>query len=97
MTIDLGETTHISYVGGTFMQLAGPGVFMPEKVDVWVSENGVDFAFVATIWNDVSTSNPDLLFKSFDVVCDQSARYVRYHAYRSPMRGFLFLDEVVIN
>ena len=97
VTIDLGETTHISYVGGTFMQLAGPGVFMPEKVDVWVSENGVDFAFVATIWNDVSTSNPDLLFKSFDVVCDQSARYVRYHAYRSPMRGFLFLDEVVIN
>ena len=97
VTIDLGESTKISYVGGTFMQLIGPGVFMPEKVDVLVSDNGVDFTLVATVWNDISTSNPDLLFKSFDVICDQSARFIRYHAYRSPMRGFLFLDEVVVN
>lgn len=97
VTIDLGELTDVSYIGGTFMQLIGPGVFMPEKVDVWVSEEGSDFKQVTTIWNDISTSNPDLLFKSFDVVCDTKARYVRYHAYRSTMRGFLFLDEVVVN
>lgn len=97
VTIDLGELIQVSYIGGTFMQLIGPGVFMPEKVDVWVSENGSDFTQVTTIWNDVSTRNPDLLFKNFDVVCDVKARYVRYHAYRSTMRGFLFLDEVVVN
>ena len=97
VTIDLGELTDVSYIGGTFMQLIGPGVFMPEKVDVWVSEEGLDFTLVATIWNDISTSNQDLLFKSFDVVCDTKVRYVRYHAYRSTMRGFLFLDEVVVN
>ena len=97
VTIDLGELTQVNYVGGSFMQLIGPGVFMPEKVDVLVSENGTDFTLVATIWNDISTSNADLLFKSFDVICDTKARYVRYHVYRSPMRGFLFLDEVVVN
>ena len=97
VTIDLGELTQVNYVGGSFMQLIGPGVFMPEKVDVLVSENGTDFTLVATIWNDISTSNADLLFKSFDVICDTKARYVRYHAYRGPMRGFLFLDEVVVN
>lgn len=97
VTIDLGEMTKISYVGGTFMQLVGPGVFMPEKVDILVSENGIDFTLLTTVWNDVSTSNPDLLFKSFDTICDAEVRYVRYHAYRSTMRGFLFLDEVIIN
>ena len=97
VTIDLGKLIQVSYIGGTFMQLIGPGVFMPEKVDVWVSENGSDFTQVTTIWNDVSTRNPDLLFKNFDVVCDVKARYVRYHAYRSTMSGFLFLDEVVVN
>ena len=97
VTIDLGEMTKVSYIGGTFMQLIGPGVFMPEKVDVLVSENGTDFEHLATVWNDISTSNPDLLFKSFDLVCNTTARYIRYHAYRSPMRGFLFLDEVVVN
>lgn len=53
------------------MQLKGPGVFMPQKVDILVSEDGENYA--------------------------KKARYVRYHAYRSTMRGFLFLDEVVVN
>ena len=28
------------------MQLIGPGVFMPQKVDVLVSENGTDFTWL---------------------------------------------------
>ena len=40
VTIDLGSVQDVHYVGGTFMQLIGPGVFMPEKVDIYVSEDG---------------------------------------------------------
>lgn len=97
VTIDLGSVRDVSYVGGTFMQLIGPGVFMPRKVDILVSEDGVDFRLVTTVWNDVSVKAPDLLFRSFDTICEVKARYVRYHAYRSTMRGFLFLDEIVVN
>ena len=95
--VDLEQLTDLSYIGGTFMQLIGPGVFMPEKVDIWVSENGEDYSRVTTVWNDISTSDSNLLFKSFDVVCDVKARFVRYHAYRSTKRGFLFLDEIIVN
>ena len=97
VTIDLETTQMINYIGGTFMQLKGPGVFMPEKVDILVSDNGEDFELLETIWNDVPTSDENLLFKSFDTICKVKARYIRYHAYRSTMRGFLFLDEVVVN
>ena len=97
VTVDLEDVQQVSYVGGTFMQLIGPGVFMPSKVDILVSENGVDFELVETVWNDVPTSAEQLLFKEFHTICNVKARYVRYHAYRSTMRGFLFLDEVVIN
>ena len=97
VTIDMGESTRISYIGGTFMQLAGPGVFMPEKVDILISEDGENFTHVATVWNDISVTCPELLFRSFDTICDVDARYVRYHACRSTMRGFLFLDEIVVN
>lgn len=97
VTIDMGESTRISYIGGTFMQLTGPGVFMPEKVDILVSEDGENFTHVATVWNDISVTDPELLFRNFYTICDVDARYVRYHAYRSPMRGFLFLDEIVVN
>lgn len=97
VTVDLGNVQTVSYVGGTFMQLIGPGVFMPSKVDILVSEDGENFTLVATVWNDVPVTTPDLLFKDFSTICDCQARYVRYHAYRSTMRGFLFLDEVVVN
>ncbi|MBQ3250141.1 MAG: family 20 glycosylhydrolase [Bacteroidales bacterium] len=97
VTIDMGSVQPVSYVGGTFMQLIGPGVFMPRKVDILVSEDGEDFTYVATIENDVPTSAEELTFRTFETSCDLNARYIRYHAYRSTMRGFLFLDEVVVN
>ena len=97
VTIDLEAIQQISYVGGTFMQLIGPGVFMPHKVDIYASEDGVSFNLVKTVWNDVSTSQEELTFKEFHTICDVQARYIRYHACRSTMRGFLFLDEIVIN
>ena len=97
VTIDLETVQQISYIGGTFMQLIGPGVFMPRKVDIYVSEDGVNFDLIQTVWNDVSTSQEELSFKEFHTICDKQARYVRYHAYRSTMRGFLFLDEIVVN
>lgn len=97
VTVDLESVQPISYVGGTFMQLKGPGVFMPSKVEILVSEDGENYRLIETVWNDIPTSAEELQFKTFQTECDVRARYVRYHAYRSTMRGFLFLDEVVIN
>ena len=79
------------------MQLKGPGVFMPHKVDIYVSEDGTDFTHVAQVPNDVSVDDEDLIFRSFETTCGVDARYIRYHAVRSLMRGFLFLDEIVVN
>ena len=97
VTIDLEKITKVSYIGGTFMQLKAPGVFVPQKVDILVSEDGIEFTLVETVWNDIPVTASELLFKTFHTVCDKDIRYVRYHAYRSTMRGFLFLDEIVVN
>lgn len=97
VTVDLGSVKPVRYVGGTFMQLIGPGVYMPQKVDVYISEDGRSFTHIAEIWNDVPTDASDLLFRSFDTICNADARYIRYHAKRSVKRGFLFLDEIVVN
>lgn len=97
VTIDLGEVKPVSYVGGTFMQLKGPGVFMPRQVEILGSEDGVEYETLAIIENDVPVSAEDLRFRSFDTSCEIRARYIRYHASRSTMRGFLFLDEIIVN
>ena len=95
--IDLETVQDIHYIGGTFMQLKGPGVFMPEKGEIQVSSDGENFIQVAEVWNDVSVNLEELLFKSFDTICNVQARYIRYRAARSTMRGFLFLDEGIVN
>lgn len=97
VTIDLGAVKPVTYVGGTFMQLKGPGVFMPSQVEILASGDGVDYETIALIENDVPTSAEELTFRSFDTSCDIRARYIRYHASRSTMRGFLFLDEIIVN
>lgn len=95
--IDLETISDIHYIGAGFMQLTGPGVFMPEKVEISVSSDGKNYVELGTVWNDVPTSVSELLFRNFDMICDVSARYIRYHAYRSPQRGFVFIDEIVVN
>ena len=98
VTLDLGEVTDIHYIGGTFMQLVSPYVFMPKKADIYVSEDGKDFVHLAEVWNDVSLRTEDLVFRSFDTVCDMKARYVRYTASRNDeIGGWLFIDEIVVN
>lgn len=96
ITIDLEEILPITSVSATFMQLRGPGVFLPSQVDILISEDGQKFTLIGTIENDIPTEAEELLFKDFGVHGAYKARYIRYHAHRSTARGFLFLDEVVI-
>ena len=98
VVLDMGEVKPIRYVGGTFMQLVGPWVFMPTKVDIYVSEDGQNFTHLAEVWNDVSLRTEDLVFKTFDAICNTKARYIRYKAERSKVKGgWLFIDEIVVN
>jgi hexosaminidase len=97
VVIDMESVQDVHYVGGTFMQLIGPGVFMPEKVNIYASEDGVNYVQLAQVWNDVSYDDDHLLFRSFDTICNVKARYIRYHAVRSYKRGFIFLDEIIVN
>ncbi len=97
VTIDLGEKMQVNYIGGTFMQLVGPDVIMPEYVIISVSNDGENFREITKVWNDVSTSVKDLLFKDFSTICNEQVRYIRYQAARSTKGGWLFLDEIVIN
>ena len=96
--VDLGKKDEIRYIGGTFMQISGPDVYMPERVEIYTSDDGEEFTLLSVCWNDVPDSTGDLLFKEFSTVCATSARYVRYKAYRNPgKRGWLFIDEIVVN
>lgn len=94
VTIDMGEIMDLGYVSAKFMQLTGPGVYMPDYVVVSVSENGVDFREVGRLRNDVSTSTSTLVLKDFAIRFGAKGRYVRLFAKKHA--GFQFIDEIVV-
>ena len=98
VTVDLGEVKPLHYFGATFMHSEGAWVHLPEKVEFEVSDDGVTFTPVATVWCDVPSDFPKLLFKDYGTAVNASGRYVRMHAFRNPRPGaWLFTDEFVIN
>ena len=93
--VDLEQPTAITSVSADFMQICGPGVFMPAQIVVSVSVDGENFAELKTIDNEV-VRDDEVTFKTFGWEGETEARYVRYQARRSDFGGFLFIDEVVI-
>ncbi|MGN1045667.1 MAG: family 20 glycosylhydrolase [Candidatus Cryptobacteroides sp.] len=98
VTIDLGQATDIHYVGATFMQIKGPEIFLPERAEVYLSSDGIDFTPAGTSFNELPADTDAQLFRDFNIICDTTARYIRYVARRNrSVGGWLFVDEIVIN
>lgn len=96
VVVDLGAPTDISHVDADFMQICGPGVWMPAKVEILVSDDNENYRSVAVLTHDVKKSN-QVEFKNFGWDGNTRCRYVRYKAETDPeIGGVLFTDEIVI-
>ncbi len=96
LTIDLEKETPIKNVTADFMQICGPGVFMPKQVIISVSNDGKEFTELAKIDHQV-VKDDAVAFKAFGWEGEANARYVRYQAeIDRNFGGFLFVDEIVI-
>ena len=93
--IDLEEVMDVSSIAADFMQICGPGVFMPCLVEIAVSEDGENYTKIADIeWEVILDELPS--FKAFGWEGETRARYIRYKAHRSKYTGFLFVDEIIV-
>ena len=96
VTIDLEKETAIKEVNADFMQICGPGVFMPKEVIISVSNDGQEFTELTKIAHEV-VKDDAVSFKNFAWTGEANARYVRYQAnIDRNFGGFLFVDEIVI-
>lgn len=95
--IDLGEIREVREVSADFMQMCGPDVYLPEAVEISISEEGKEYVGIAELAHEVVRDEKPS-YKTFAWKSDTPvrARYVRYRAIRSAFRGFLFTDEVVV-
>lgn len=96
VTIDMESRAELTTLGVSFMQQTGPGVYMPDSVVLSLSDDGKSFRTIKTLQNDIPTTNPALIFKTFRFdLQGEKARYIRIFA-KNGKRGFLFADEIVV-
>lgn len=94
--IDLEVETILNSFAANFMQLTGPGVYMPKYVEVSVSNDGKTFNSVLKIENDIPENHDRLIFKNFKGdFKQQKARFVKVFARNN--KGFIFTDELILN
>lgn len=95
VVIDLEKETPVRFVGADFMQVCGPGVFMPAEVIISASSDGENFTELKRISHKV-VKDDKVSFLNFGWEGEASARYIRYQATYGEFGGFLFTDEVVV-
>ncbi|WP_143306745.1 glycoside hydrolase family 20 protein [Chitinophaga vietnamensis] len=96
VTIDLDQAEDLQSLSVGFMQLTGPGVYMPAFVEVLVSDDGTHFKKVQQVDNDIPVTDAALSFKDFKFrLSGYKARYIRVHA-KNAQKGFLFADEIIV-
>lgn len=93
--IDLEKIQNIQSVSADFMQICGPGVFMPSEVIISTSKDSHSYIELVHLYNEVIRDD-SVSFRTFAWKGDTDARYIRYQAKRSHHGGFLFLDEIIV-
>ncbi len=105
--IDLQRETEIKELGGSFLQAAGPWIWMPDRIDFETSNDGINFTHVAEIKPNFPQREMTPTIKEFtQAITPTKARYVRIRAYNigkipawHPGAGgdpWIFVDEVFI-
>lgn len=102
VVLDMGEVTPLNSIAIDFMQAPGAWVHLPEKVEFELSDNGVDFTPLETVWSEVDPYYPKIMMKDYVVTPapDTKARYIRIKANRIKRpdgSACLFTDEIIVN
>ena len=107
VTVDLGEPTNITRLAGSFLQDQGSWIFMPEKVEFFISNDGKNFKSVGVVENEVAQDAEDAVIQELDINKRLNARYVRMVATNpgpcpewhvgAGEPSWIFCDEVIID
>ena len=103
--IDLGEVKVIRSVAPTFLFDQESWIFLPEKVEISLSDDNIVFNNIKTIVNDVPQKSTEVLIKVFAASYNkEKARYIKVKAlsikkcpgWHSGAGGnaWLFIDEI---
>jgi hypothetical protein len=107
LTADFGKTISFSSVQMTFLRATGSWIFLPEKVELEISDDGQHFQTLASLAGDTSIRDTKTELVNFDFKFAQTkSRFLRIHAKSIKTcpawhKGFgqpswIFCDEIIV-
>ena len=105
--VDLQRETAIKELGGSFLQVAGPWIWMPDRVEFETSSDGVNFVKAIEIKPGFSQTDLTPTAREYvQKITPAKARYVRMRAYNfgkipswhlgAGGDPWIFVDEIII-
>ncbi|MBK9154473.1 MAG: GH92 family glycosyl hydrolase [Chloracidobacterium sp.] len=105
--IDLKRETEIRELGASFLQVAGPWIWMPANFKFEISDNGTDWKVAADVKTDIPLTEMKPTIKEFtQKITPVKARYVRIRAFNigkipswhlgAGGDPWIFIDEIFI-
>jgi len=105
--VDLGRVQTIREAGAGFLQKQRSWIFMPKRVEIFISKNGKEFIKAGEIKNRVPENKEGTIIKDFVLkLKNVKARYVKIKAENigtipswhpgAGNKGWLFVDEIII-
>lgn len=104
--VDLGKEEFIKKAGAGFLQDIKSWIWFPTEVEVFTSEDGIDFRSAGVIKNTVPDNDYEIQTKDFTKEVGVKARYIRIHAKTygaipswhpgAGGKAWIFTDEIII-
>lgn len=94
VTIDLGRVYRLHRLSQRFLQSLGAEIYLPAQLRVLVSQDGTNYHTVDDV--AVQPCDEDTVYPTVCVSLSGRGRYIRVQASPSPLGGWLFTDEIVI-
>jgi hexosaminidase len=88
--------TDIHKVSARFMQLIWPQVFQPGQVELFTSNDGINFTAQGIVPTTIPNDDKDLSFQEYAFHGNWETRYIRLIAKEANGGSFIFTDEIVI-
>lgn len=97
VVVDFEKKETLNTVAMRFMQIIGPGVYMPGEMKVLVSDDGVAYKEIGVVKNDIPGTESKLTFKRFELKLKTpvQARYLKIIT-PNTKKGYLFTDEIIV-
>jgi hypothetical protein len=96
--VDLGSVQKVSKVGAGFLQDIGSWIWMPSRVEIELSVDGVTFSAPYSIANEVSDKQEGVVIRDLvKTIAPKNARYLRIRAVHLRPETWIFVDEIIAN